>query len=845
MGACSDGIRRVEFPQKVEQHAGDISEEKWRSKWGQGGVQGCWDRQDCTSYHDSYNTSEESKERGATMGHSLAAGDFVDIYSPTVKGWNDSLAAADVSGVNYAGEVKAKGSKEMGSPHLHTGAEFFLELAKSDQISGETKDILAQFAELIEVMNKEDVANILSYFRVKKACAGPGQTQKWNIHIMFNPLSPSPWTQKLTAEANALRIGSEKTDIEIGTFGVQDLRQATCRALKVLQAQQIFGAPPPSALERQLQVRCAGARGIAMTARGAKVLLAVLGAERNLLRLRCGLGVSFSASSQGFGSCSESPGCAVRLAGGGVQLSPKIFTDIVRRFSRLTCFSPRLPAGTIGCFARLSCFIPASCGAPQRHCDELPSTTLSSFISGTPCRAASTALRFSGVAGAAINDELRLFYVDALQEAGLGPAASGHSPAGASGLAAGRQGSKSCTSRVAGASEVREARADSDLLEGWRRAVRSVHGDCVARAGREACGCCRAPRDAAKREAMLRLAAADADRGGARCPGKMRVAALESVVGQARPPEEARLRCRTSGFRRGAARGPSGVWTSYLASLASITSGIDALHGVADVEDQDAIGSGSSQKETLHSDIAHLTGTRADVPLEGVGRTHLLQSERGRKSRPEPVCVSRPNRWTRESWAPAAGGVEARPAAPEPAGTDPSVVALQLVLPHVPEGVLLRALQETGRDPDAALEALLAASASAAAGACPAPVEEEQPAQQPAARAATADRPGSPAPAAAAAERAAAADERRAAAASEQRPAPAPARQEDRPQAPAWQPMLRAAGAPGAKKSLYDLQTDRLKAALGPSPAASTAGAGAPPSQDFHKGGGKGRVGGS
>ncbi|CAK0897362.1 unnamed protein product [Prorocentrum cordatum] len=181
----------------------------------------------------------------------LVSGSLWDFF--LAEGDNKPVEAAAEGGINYAEEVKSKGSKEMGSPHLHTGAEFFLELAKSDQISGETKDILTQFAELIEVMNREEFADSLSYFRVKKAYTEPGHTQKWKIHIMFNPLSPSPWTHKLKGEANALRVGNEKAEIEFGTFGVQDLRQATCRALKVLQAQQIFGAPPPSALERQLQ----------------------------------------------------------------------------------------------------------------------------------------------------------------------------------------------------------------------------------------------------------------------------------------------------------------------------------------------------------------------------------------------------------------------------------------------------------------------------------------------------------------------------------------------------------------------------------------------------------------
>eukprot|EP00959_Pyramimonas_sp_CCMP1952_P026162 549383-Pyramimonas_sp.AAC.1 len=44
MVACIDGVRRVELLQEVGQHANSVSEEEWRSKWGQGDVQGCWDR---------------------------------------------------------------------------------------------------------------------------------------------------------------------------------------------------------------------------------------------------------------------------------------------------------------------------------------------------------------------------------------------------------------------------------------------------------------------------------------------------------------------------------------------------------------------------------------------------------------------------------------------------------------------------------------------------------------------------------------------------------------------------------------------------------------------------------
>eukprot|EP00959_Pyramimonas_sp_CCMP1952_P087795 1837005-Pyramimonas_sp.AAC.1 len=36
-------------------------------------------------------------QTGTTMGHSLAAGDFIDIYSPSVSEWNSYLGEADYS----------------------------------------------------------------------------------------------------------------------------------------------------------------------------------------------------------------------------------------------------------------------------------------------------------------------------------------------------------------------------------------------------------------------------------------------------------------------------------------------------------------------------------------------------------------------------------------------------------------------------------------------------------------------------------------------------------------------------------------------------------------------------
>eukprot|EP00959_Pyramimonas_sp_CCMP1952_P423862 8878721-Pyramimonas_sp.AAC.1 len=43
MRAYSDGYKRVEYLQLVEQHAQSISEDDWRQKWDQGDVQSLWD----------------------------------------------------------------------------------------------------------------------------------------------------------------------------------------------------------------------------------------------------------------------------------------------------------------------------------------------------------------------------------------------------------------------------------------------------------------------------------------------------------------------------------------------------------------------------------------------------------------------------------------------------------------------------------------------------------------------------------------------------------------------------------------------------------------------------------
>ena len=131
----------------------------------------------------------------------------------------------------------------------------------------------------------------------------------------------------------------------------------------------------------------------------------------------------------------------------------------------------------------------------------------------------------------------------------------------------------------------RDGRVQGDVLEGWQRAVKSVQADCVARARREATGQRWAARDEATRAEMLRLAVADVP-DGEREAIEAQVAALAPAIAGAKPPRKASLRRRIFGpsFRRGAAPGPSGIRNAYIAALASLPGGVDALHGFGRLE---------------------------------------------------------------------------------------------------------------------------------------------------------------------------------------------------------------------------------------------------------------------
>ena len=134
-----------------------------------------------------------------------------------------------------------------------------------------------------------------------------------------------------------------------------------------------------------------------------------------------------------------------------------------------------------------------------------------------------------------------------------------------------------------------DALVQADFLDGWRRAIKSVHGDCGACARWEATGHRWAPRDEATRGEMLRLAAADvpADEVAAL---EAQVAALAESVKRAKAPMKASTRRRIFGpsFRRGAAPGASAIPNAYVAALAALPGGVDALFCFAQLEVQGA-----------------------------------------------------------------------------------------------------------------------------------------------------------------------------------------------------------------------------------------------------------------
>mmetsp|Transcript_90203 Transcript_90203/g.160662 ORF Transcript_90203/g.160662 Transcript_90203/m.160662 type:complete len:217 (+) Transcript_90203:34-684(+) len=188
-----------------------------------------------------------------------------------------------------------------------------------------------------------------------------------------------------------------------------------------------------------------------------------------------------------------------------------------------------------------------------------------------------------------------------------------------------------------------------------------------------------------------------------------------------------------------------------------------------------------------------------------------------------PLVLSRPNRWTRTS----EGAAKAHDAE-KSKRLQGSVLTIQVLLPELSDEEVMAALDEHNGDPDATLQALL--------GEEPQVTSKEEPKLQD---------PDDDADMAAAIAAAAAAEEEEAAAleaakqaslrppkSTEVQPpqvAPAEPEKPAAPAVPSWLPMMPKspdAGYPGSggteslpkKKTMYDKQTDRLKAALGPSP---------------------------
>eukprot|EP00440_Ansanella_granifera_P015229 gb/GFBE01016551.1/.p1 GENE.gb/GFBE01016551.1/~~gb/GFBE01016551.1/.p1 ORF type:complete len:225 (+),score=67.80 gb/GFBE01016551.1/:1-675(+) len=188
-----------------------------------------------------------------------------------------------------------------------------------------------------------------------------------------------------------------------------------------------------------------------------------------------------------------------------------------------------------------------------------------------------------------------------------------------------------------------------------------------------------------------------------------------------------------------------------------------------------------------------------------------------------PVVLSRSNRWARSV------NTEEQDRQKRLEG---SVLAIQVLLPDLPEDDIRHALERHNGDPDAALQELLGgdaddapqkkeakcdeddedARAMAEALAVAAAAEEEEAAQEKAIEELkAASQKAVPAPPAKA---------------PEPEVAPPTPVEPEKPAVPAWLPVLQQEELKGSgttsnsrQKGYYDKQTDRLKAALGPSPA--------------------------
>ncbi|CAK0830988.1 unnamed protein product [Prorocentrum cordatum] len=167
------------------------------------------------------------------------------------EGGLEPIEAAAAGGANYAEEVKTEGSKVVGPPHLHIGVEFFPGMAKAQTLEGEATRIIQELGQLI-VMVPMEVRGHPSLFQGGESLprARPTQPTRWNIHIVFNPLNSTPWTKNWEGDSNHIRQGNTEELVTLGQLSVQDLRVATRRVSKLMKAEQMHGAFPPTALER-------------------------------------------------------------------------------------------------------------------------------------------------------------------------------------------------------------------------------------------------------------------------------------------------------------------------------------------------------------------------------------------------------------------------------------------------------------------------------------------------------------------------------------------------------------------------------------------------------------------
>ncbi|CAK0875730.1 unnamed protein product, partial [Prorocentrum cordatum] len=173
------------------------------------------------------------------------SGSLWDFY--LVEGEHTPSEAGANEGQEYANKVQ-NGAKNLGSPHVYIGATFFEELASLTTTPSPYKETLEQFAMLINVIHVDFFGDILPYFKVKKAYSEAGMGTRWKIHILFNALAMSPWTEENETKINQKREAQGQMPIKLEHAQTYHLRQATHVAITNSGGNAIVGAPPPSAL---------------------------------------------------------------------------------------------------------------------------------------------------------------------------------------------------------------------------------------------------------------------------------------------------------------------------------------------------------------------------------------------------------------------------------------------------------------------------------------------------------------------------------------------------------------------------------------------------------------------